>query len=184
MASHGTDYIALVDAVKAIIEGETDYVANLANVASIIYHELNASKQNSINWSGFYIVRPFNAVNAGRTKHHGNGGDAAKQQLVLGPFQGKVACIRIGFGRGVCGTVALNKTTLIVPNVHQFSGHIACDSASQSEIVVPILNELNELLGVLDIDSSVVESFGEADRQGLEKITQLLAKGSIWPNQF
>jgi L-methionine (R)-S-oxide reductase len=112
---------------------EPDDIANMANVSSALFHALNAARQNSINWCGFYR----------------NLDDSC---LVLGPFQGRVACIRIPFGKGVCGACALSGEAQVVPDVHKFPGHIACDSASQSELVVPIRRD-GKLLGVLDIDS-------------------------------
>src|SRR5918999_1039203 len=123
-------YAQLEREAAALIEGETDWIANLANVAALLYHSLA-----DVNWAGFYLLK----------------GD----ELVLGPFQGLPACIRIPLGRGVCGTAAAQRKTIIVPNVHEFAGHIACDSASNSEIVVPMIRA-GALLGVLDIDSPKV----------------------------
>ena len=134
--------------MHTLVAGECNWIANLANTAALLYHSLP-----DINWAGFYLLR--------------------EGELVLGPFQGKPACVRITLGRGVCGTAAERRTTLNVPNVHEFSGHIACDSASNSEIVVPLIRG-SELLGVLDIDSPTLDRFDDADRAGLERIVRTL----------
>ena len=126
---------------------ETDAVANMANVSAVLFNYLE-----NLNWAGFYILK--------------NG------QLVLGPFQGKPACVRIALGRGVCGTCAKTGQTQVVKNVHEFAGHIACDSASNSEIVIPVFKG-KELWGVLDIDSPVLARFDETDKLYLEKIVKL-----------
>jgi GAF domain-containing protein len=140
--------------LAVLIEGERDFIANTANCASLLFHSLP-----ELNWAGFYFVK---------------GAD-----LVLGPFQGKPACIRIIPGRGVCGAAAAAKETLIVPNVHEFPGHIACDAASNSEIVVPLLKD-DRLLGVLDLDSPVVDRFDRTDASGLELVVAtLLAKSDV-----
>jgi GAF domain-containing protein len=131
-----------------LLHGETDMIANLANVASLLYHSFS-----EVNWSGFYLWK--------------------ENQLVLGPFNGKPACVRIALGRGVCGTAAEKRATVVVEDVEAFPGHIACDSASRSEIVVPLLKN-GEFLGVLDIDSPVLNRFDEADKQGLERLVEIL----------
>ncbi|QDH17029.1 GAF domain-containing protein [Swingsia samuiensis] len=138
----------LYSAVEAIVSSESDMIANMANIAALIFEALP-----QINWAGFYVWK--------------------EDQLVLGPFQGRVACTRIALGRGVCGTVAKTKETLVVPDVHLFPGHIACDAASQSEIVIPILKREN-LVGVLDIDSPVKERFSVVERDLLQGIVRLL----------
>src|ERR1700733_10138787 len=130
-------YADLARELDALLTGEPDMVANTANAAAAIYHALSG-----LNWAGFYFLR--------------------HNELVLGPFQGLPACVRIPLGKGVCGTAAKTKETVIVPDVHAFPGHIACDAASQSEIVVPIVRN-GELLGVLDIDSPIKERFSEQD---------------------
>jgi L-methionine (R)-S-oxide reductase len=122
-------------------------VANMANIAAVLFNTLE-----QINWAGFYLLK--------------------QEQLVLGPFQGKPACIRIPMGSGVCGTSAASLQTIIVKDVHAFSGHIACDAASNSEIVLPIIVN-NELVGVLDIDSPVADRFDEHDLQGLETLVSI-----------
>ena len=140
-------YETLLAQVKSILDMETDAVANMANVSSVLFNYLE-----NLNWAGFYILK--------------NG------QLVLGPFQGKPACVRIALGRGVCGTCAKTGQTQVVKNVHEFAGHIACDSASNSEIVIPVFKG-KELWGVLDIDSPVLARFDETDKLYLEKIVKL-----------
>lgn len=140
--------------LAALLEGERDFIANTANFAALLYHSLP-----ELNWAGFYILK---------------GAD-----LVVGPFQGKPACVRIGPGRGACGAAASAKKTLIVPNVHEFPGHIACDTASNSEIVVPMLKD-DRLLGVLDLDSPVLDRFDRTDASGLELIVEtLIAKSDV-----
>jgi GAF domain-containing protein len=152
VAFAGTDksarYRELVGQLRALIEGEPDLVANLANAAAAIRGCVQKA-----SWVGFYILR----------------GD----DLVLGPFQGNVACVRIAIGRGVCGTAAKDKRTLIVPDVDRFPGHIACDAGSQSEIVVPILRG-GMLVAVLDLDSYEKAAFDDLDAAGLAPIVELL----------
>jgi L-methionine (R)-S-oxide reductase len=151
-------YAELLSQAQALLAGERDPVANAANLASLIWHTLP-----DLNWAGFYFMR------AG--------------ELVLGPFQGKPACVRIAMGKGVCGTAAQQRATVIVRDVHQFPGHIACDSASNSEIVVPLLRQ-GEVLGVLDLDSPRVGRFGEEDRAGLEPLAALWVQGSDWGTSY
>ena len=146
MKKYESDYNALLKAVDGITEGIPYATANLANTAAVIYNGLK-----EVSWAGFYLRE----------------GD----KLILGPFQGKPACIVIPMGRGVCGTAALKDETQLVPDVDQFPGHIACDSASRSEIVVPI-HKNGEVIGVLDLDSTVLERFDEDDRAGLESIVR------------
>ena len=137
-------YATLLPQIKALVEGESNRVANLANIAA-------ALKQTfGFFWVGFYLVEDG--------------------ELVLGPFQGPIACTRIRYGRGVCGTAWKEGKTLIVPDVDKFPGHIACSSASRSEIVVPIYNKEKEVVGVLDIDSDRLAEFDETDREWLERI--------------
>ena len=143
-------YPEIHQALRAVLNGETDLIANLANAAALLFWTLPA-----INWAGFYLL-----------KDH---------ELVLGPFQGKIACIRIRLGQGVCGTAAEKRQTLAVPNVHEFPGHIACDSASNSEIVIPIIKD-DLVIGVLDIDSPEFARFDATDKVGLEKFVQILTE--------
>ena len=135
-------YAELNQQLAALIGDETDFVANMANMAALIFHQLP-----DLNWVGFYLIR---------------GGE-----LVLGPFQGKPACIRIPLGRGVCGTAAATRQTQVVPDVHAFPGHIACDADSRSEIVVPLVR-VGALIGVLDLDSPRPGRFDADDLAGLE----------------
>ena len=145
-------YHDLAEELDALLRGETDPVANAANTAAAIYHSLP-----DLNWVGFYFVRG--------------------QELVLGPFQGKPACVRIALGRGVCGTAAAGQRTLVVADVQEFPGHIACDPASRAEIVVPLLRD-GELFGVLDIDSPRRGRFDSADAAGLETLAALFVAAS------
>lgn len=140
-------YQELYRQIESVVSGETDQIANMANVAALLHEAFG------FWWTGFYIVK-------------GN-------QLVLGPFQGPVACTRIDYGKGVCGSSWQRKETIIVPDVHQFPGHIACSSLSKSEIVVPIFSG-TEVFAVLDIDSRELATFDEADRIWLEKIVKQL----------
>lgn len=145
-----TDYRMINKKLEALIEGVPHLISNLANASALLYEELP-----ELNWAGFYLLEG--------------------EKLVLGPFQGKTACIEIPLGRGVCGTAAQQDKTQLVPNVHEFPGHIACDGASNSEIVVPL--HLNgRLFGVLDIDSPQFSRFSEEDREGLEAFVHVLEK--------
>ena len=146
-----TDYDLMNKQATALIEDVPYLTANLANVSALIFDTLE-----DINWAGFYMVQ----------------GD----ELILGPFQGKPACVRIGWGKGVCGTAAEKDETQLVYNVHEFPGHIACDSASNSEIVVPVHDREGKVIGVLDIDSPLIGRFTEDDRKGLEELTGVLEK--------
>lgn len=145
------DYSLLIQQVRSLTEGVPHKTANLANTSAAIWQNLE-----DINWAGFYILEG--------------------SKLVLGPFQGKPACIEIPVGRGVCGTAVKEEKTQLVYDVHQFPGHIACDCASNSEIVVPLF-KAGTVWGVLDIDSPTVGRFTEADRQGLEKLARILEEG-------
>jgi len=137
-------YADLQRDLAALLAGEQDFIANLANTAALLWQELP-----DINWAGFYLLK-------------GN-------DLVLGPFQGKPACVRIAIGKGVCGTAAQQRTSIVVPDVHEFEGHIACDSASNSEIVIPLIKN-GIVLGVLDIDSPKLSRFDSTDQAGLEAV--------------
>jgi GAF domain-containing protein len=144
------DYDLLVRQVASVLEGERSLVANASQFSALVYDTLA-----DLNWAGFYLTVP---------SKNGNG-----QDLLVGPFQGKPACARIPFGRGVCGTTAVERRTIVVPDVHAFPGHIACDSASASEIVIPLVKD-GVLLGVFDIDSPVLDRFSDEDRAGLERM--------------
>lgn len=141
-------YHQLMQELQSLIAGERDSIANLANSAALLYHSLP-----ELNWAGFYLLKDG--------------------ELVVGPFQGKPACVRIALGKGVCGTAAAQRTTQVVRDVQQFPGHIACDSASNSEIVVPMIRH-GELLGVLDLDSPKLARFDDEDRKGLEGFVAVL----------
>lgn len=143
-------YGALCASLDSLIAGETDPIANLANSAALLWEALP-----DINWAGFYLLR---------------GGE-----LVLGPFQGRPACVRIALGKGVCGAAANRRQTIVVEDVNAFPGHIACDAASRSEIVVPLLSE-GRLLGVLDVDAPKVGRFDEEDRRGLEEVGRIVSR--------
>ncbi|WP_453994406.1 GAF domain-containing protein [Bacillus nitroreducens] len=144
------DYRLVTKQLDALLEGEHDQTANLANASALLNQFLD-----NINWVGFYVKK--------------------ENELILGPFQGLPACVRIPMGRGVCGTAAQKQQTERVPDVHLFPGHIACDSASQSEIVVPIMKN-GEVFGVLDIDSPIKDRFDEVDQQCLEEFVKVLEK--------
>jgi GAF domain-containing protein len=148
----GEAYAELETGLRALLTGEHDLIANAANLAALLYWSLP-----QLNWAGFYLVEP----------RHGD--------LLLGPFQGKPACVRIPIGRGVCGTAAARRETVVVPDVHAFPGHIACDSASNSEIVVPIVRA-DRLIGVLDLDSPVAGRFDDEDAAGLERLVRVFVE--------
>ncbi|MBQ9590533.1 MAG: GAF domain-containing protein [Butyrivibrio sp.] len=145
-----TDYNLIIQQLKALGEDEPNFIPLLSNVSALIFNSLE-----DLNWAGFYLMD--------------NG------SLLLGPFQGKIACIRIALGKGVCGTAAQKDKTILVPNVHEFEGHIACDGASNSEIVVPIHKD-GKVIGVLDIDSPVIDRFKLDDQVGLERFVKELEK--------
>ncbi|QYE34712.1 GAF domain-containing protein [Polymorphobacter sp. PAMC 29334] len=143
-------YADLAAQLRGLLGDETDPVANAANTAALIFMSLP-----DLNWAGFYFLR---------------GGE-----LVVGPFQGKPACVRIALGRGVCGTAAAERRTIVVADVHAFPGHIACDAASRSEIVVPLIRE-NVLIGVLDLDSPLPGRFDDDDRAGIERLAAIYCR--------
>lgn len=145
-----TDYNLLNSQLLSLVQGIPHFTANLANASALLYDSLT-----ELNWAGFYLME--------------NG------LLVLGPFQGKTACIEIPVGKGVCGTAVAENMTKRIANVHEFPGHIACDGASNSEIVIPIHKD-GAVVGVLDIDSPVFERFSEADQNGLEEFVKILEK--------
>jgi len=148
--SREKDYEQLLKQLGALIDGETDVIANLSNASALLNQFLS-----DINWVGFYLWK--------------------EDELVLGPFQGLPACIRIPYGKGVCGTAIEESQTQLVDNVNEFPGHIACDSASKSEIVIPIIVN-NEIYGVLDIDSPNYNRFDQVDQQYLEEFVAILIK--------
>ena len=148
-----TDYELLIGLAEALIQGVPHLVANLANVSALIFTTLE-----DINWAGFYLLE--------------------EDKLVLGPFQGNPACVEISIGKGVCGTAAAKDAVQLVPDVHLFEGHIACDSASRSEIVVPLHRD-GKVVGVLDIDSPSLSRFTEEDRAGLSELCAML-ESKLW----
>ena len=150
-------YGDLAGQIDGLLTGESDFTANLANAAAAIYHTLP-----SLNWAGFYLLRG--------------------SELVLGPFQGKPACVRIPLGKGVCGTAAARRKSILVSDVHAFPGHIACDSASQSELVVPLIRG-ETLIGVLDLDSPRLARFDAHDQAGCEALVAIIVRhlGSAQP---
>ncbi|WP_443191511.1 GAF domain-containing protein [Pseudomonas indica] len=143
-------YALLAAQLEALLADERDFVANAAQFAAFLFHELEG-----LNWAGFYLNRD--------------------EELVLGPFQGKVACVRIPFGKGVCGAAAASRTTQRVEDVHAFPGHIACDSASNSELVVPLVKD-GRLIGVLDLDSPRQARFSEEDQVGIERLAAIFLR--------
>ena len=145
-------YTQIAEQLGALLAGERDFIANAANLSSLLYHSLP-----DVNWAGFYLQKDG--------------------ELVLGPFQGKSACIRIAIGKGVCGTAAQTRQTILVDNVHEFPGHIACDSESNSEIVVPLMIE-DRLIGVLDLDSPSLGRFDEEDAAGLNELAEIFLDSS------
>ncbi len=151
-------YAAFATELSGLLSGERDWLVNLANCSALLNLRLP-----ELNWVGFYLWR---------------GGE-----LVLGPFQGKPACMRIARGRGVCGTAAAQCSSIVVPDVLRFPGHIACDCASASEIVVP-LNLPDRQIGVLDLDSPFINRFDDADRVGLEEVARILIAGTDWPSEI
>ena len=146
-----TNYSELNESLRALICGVPHKTANLANASALLYNSLN-----DLNWAGFYLME--------------------NEKLVLNAFQGKPACIEIAVGRGVCGTAVEEKKTQLVPDVHAFPGHIACDGASNSEIVVPLFDKDGEVVGVLDIDSPIFSRFDENDKAGLEEFARIIEK--------
>ena len=188
-----TDYGLLAKQIVSLAEVDAHWLPVLSNAAALVWDALD-----DINWAGFYLVDPATVSGAepGAESDSGSEPDAAPgaepdaalgaepdvapsdheprtPELRLGPFQGKVACVRIPFGRGVCGTAAETKTSQLVEDVHQFPGHIACDSASNSEVVIPIVKD-NQVVGVLDIDSPSVARFTQEDLAGLEQVVKVL----------
>ena len=156
------DYSLLAKQIVSLAEVDAHWLPVLSNAAALLWDALD-----DINWAGFYLVDPATAMGADP------GLEPASPELRLGPFQGKVACVRIPFGRGVCGAAAATKTSQLVEDVHQFPGHIACDSASNSEVVVPIFKD-EQVVGVLDIDSPSVARFTQEDLAGLERVVRAL----------
>ena len=147
-SAKGESYANLVAQLRSLLKGEYDFIANTANFSALVYNSLP-----DVNWAGFYILQDH--------------------ELVLGPFQGKPACVRIPVGKGVCGFAAKQCETVIVPNVSEFPGHIACDPASKSEIVIPLFDG-ERVLGVLDVDSASLARFDDQDAEGLNELVTIL----------
>lgn len=145
-------YELLAAQLQALLSGERDFIANAAQFSAFLYSQLE-----DLNWAGFYLNKD--------------------EELVLGPFQGQVACVRIAFGRGVCGAAAQSRQTQRVEDVHAFPGHIACDSASNSELVVPLI-KAGRLIGVLDLDSPELKRFSEVDQAGIERLAEIFLQAS------
>ena len=157
-------YQEIIPQIRAVVGGETDLIANMANIAAVLHEAFR------FWWTGFYLVRSKDDRQGVKDDRQGGKDDGqGGKELVLGPFQGPIACTRIPYGKGVCGTAWAQNRTLIVPNVHEFPGHIACSSASKSEIVVPIRRD-GEVIAVLDIDSAEYNTFDAIDRKYLEQI--------------
>ena len=146
------DYAELARSLESLLAGERDLVSCAANTSSLVYHGVP-----DLNWVGFYLL------------------DATSGDLLVGPFQGRPACVRIPLGKGVCGTAAAERRTLVVPDVHAFPGHISCDAASNSELVVPVIDG-ERLIGVLDLDSPRLGRFGDADARGIESLVEIFVR--------
>lgn len=157
-ASKAEHYASLAKQARSLLSEEQDLVANAANMSSLLFYSLP-----DVSWAGFYILRG--------------------SELVLGPFQGKPACVRIPVGKGVCGVAAAQCETIIVPNVHEFPGHIACDSDSNSEIVVPLFDG-ERVLGVLDLDSTTLGRFDDQDAEGLNELMAIFVAHGSNGNMF
>lgn len=156
--SKAATYEHLSVQLRSLFADERDFIANAANFSSLLYHTLP-----DVNWVGFYLLRD--------------------NELVLGPFHGQPACVRIAMGKGVCGTAAELRQTVVVENVHEFPGHIACDSASNSEIVVPLIRE-GQLIGVLDLDSPSLTRFDDEDARGLNELANIFLQSSDKSSEF
>lgn len=148
-----TFYAELAQQLAAVLEGERDPIANAANLSALVFDQAP-----DLNWAGFYFLK-------------------TPQELVLGPFQGKVACVRIAVGKGVCGSSVAEKRTMLVPDVHAFPGHIACDANSRSELVVPLIAN-GRVIGVLDLDSPLPGRFDTADQAGFERLAEIYVGAS------
>ncbi|GAO50378.1 GAF domain-like protein [Saitoella complicata NRRL Y-17804] len=158
-------YQSLLENAQALLEDQRNWVANCANVSSLVWHGLHSlpSPSDKVNWAGFYVR------------------DRKKpEQLILGPFMGKIACQTIRLGKGVCGTAAATGESQLVPDVEAFPGHIACDGETLSEIVVPVRSASGDIVGVLDLDCEELKGFDEVDQKFLEHLAELVGKGCDW----
>ncbi|KAK4031393.1 GAF domain-like protein [Parachaetomium inaequale] len=165
-------YQQVLDQAEGLFFEQRNWVCNLSNAASLLWHAYKSlpSPSNQVNWAGFYTLDPLSPP--------------TRPQLILAPFQGKVACQTIAFGRGVCGAAAATKQTQLVADVDAFPGHIACDGDSRSEIVVPIVvgeGEEKRVVGIIDVDCAVVGGFDEVDRVWLERLAEVIAAACDWP---
>ncbi|KAL2179328.1 GAF domain-like protein [Thermothelomyces heterothallicus CBS 202.75] len=165
-------YKQVLDQAEGLFFEQRNWACNLSNAAALLWHAYKSlpSPSNQVNWAGFYTLDPASPP--------------SRPQLILGPFQGKVACQTIAFGRGVCGTAAATAQTQLVPDVDAFPGHIACDSDSRSEVVVPITvgeGEAKKVVAIIDVDCAVPAGFDEVDRVWLEKLAKLIARACDWP---
>ncbi|KAJ1851421.1 hypothetical protein LPJ73_003041 [Coemansia sp. RSA 2703] len=157
-------YLELAGDCASLLEGQRNLVTNTANISSLVYHRLLETPTREgkpVNWVGFYLMNSKKA-----------------DSLILGPFQGRPACTEIALGKGVCGTAAKDQRTVVVADVHEFPGHISCDAASKSEIVVPLRTDDGRVHGVFDIDASELDAFDDYDRMGLEAITKMVVEAS------
>lgn len=148
MTAKSERYLEIAKEIAAVLDGEANLIARMATVSNLLHHAFD-----HYFWTGFYLVDP-----------------GKQDELVIGPYQGTLGCLRIPFSKGVCGACATQRETIIVPDVHEFPGHIACDSRSESEIVVPVFDRTGSLIAVFDVDSDLRDQFDEADRAGLETI--------------
>ncbi|KAH8692596.1 GAF domain nucleotide-binding protein [Talaromyces proteolyticus] len=183
-------YEQVLEQAQGLLAGQRNWVSNLANVASLLWHAYKSLPQpsSSVNWAGFYVrddrfpvlalPRRSDSLTTITTITTSYASDEEKT-LLLGPFQGKPACQEIRFGRGVCGTAALKKETVVVPDVLEFPGHIACDADSRSEIVVPILFD-GETVAIIDIDCTEPNGFDDVDRKHLDELADLLSRSCDW----
>lgn len=154
---------SVVESYKALADGQDNWVCNLSNCASLLWHCYSQISNGTVNWTGFYVLDEKN-----------------NSQLILGPFQGKVACQLIPFGKGVCGAAAESRQTQLVPDVEKFPGHIACDGDTKSEIVVPIIQN-EKIIGVIDLDCTQLEMFDESDKKWLEILASEISKSCNFP---
>ncbi len=161
-------YKLLVKQLPIVFEGESNFISNASNFSSLLYNALP-----KLNWVGFYFI----------TNNQNTTNSISEKELVLGPFMGKTACVRISIGKGVCGTAAQNLETIIVEDVHNFEGHIACDANSNSEIVIPIISD-GKLIGVLDIDSPIKNRFDNMDKKYLSQLLDILIQSSEIENLY
>lgn len=153
-------YENLLATYSSLIEDQTNWISNLSNASSLIYYTL-IELNKSVNWAGFYLIE-----------------NNETKDLILGPFQGKVACQFIKFGKGVCGTCIMKQEPIVVPDVHKFEGHIACDGDTNSEIVIPIFDKDNQVKGLIDIDSLRLNDFNNTDLQYLQKLAAIIGRAS------